>query len=110
MKVAIIRGGHPSAYLREDYATTWLRCEEDKILARNMLRICFSKALAVVQGKVYDDLQNRDVMERWTEVLEGIRGNRQKHQADRKPTKNPGVALLQEADLPDMTRLTINEG
>jgi hypothetical protein len=80
------------AYLREDYATTWLRCGEDKVLARDMLRICFSKALAVIEGEVQDDLRNQDVMERWDEVLEGIRGSCHNHQSDKKPIRNSGVS------------------
>lgn len=109
-KVAIIRGYHPSAYLREDYAATWLPDGKYEILARHMLRICFSKAFAVLEPEVYDDVRVEDAVERWHEVLEGSRGKRQKHQGDEKPTGNHGVAILQDADLPDMTRLTIHEG
>jgi hypothetical protein len=93
-EVAIIPGHHPSAYLREDYATTWLRCWEDKVLARDMLRICFSKAPAVIEGEVQDDLRNQGVMERWDEVLEGIRGSCHNHQADKKPIRNFGGFII----------------
>jgi hypothetical protein len=109
-KVTIIRGYHPSAYLREAYAATWLRDEEDEILARHMLRICFSKALTVIEPEVYNDIRVQDAIERWHEVLEGIREKCQKRQSDKKPTGNHGIAVSQETDLPDMTRLTIHEG
>lgn len=109
-KVAIIRGYHPSAYLRKDYAATWLREEEDETLARHMLRICFYKALAVIELEAYKDMRNQDAIERWHGVLEGIRGTCQKRQSDEKLTGNHGAAVSQEVDLPDMTRLTIHEG
>jgi hypothetical protein len=109
-KVAMIRGYHPSAYLRQDYAATWLRDEEDETLARHMLRICFHKALAVIEPEVYKDIPVQDAVKRWHGLLESVPGTCQERQSDKKPTGSHGVTVSREVDLPDMTRLTIHEG
>jgi hypothetical protein len=106
-KVAVTRGYHPSAYLREDYAAMWLWNEEDEILAHDILRICFSKAFAVIQDEVYDDLQDRNVLDRWHEALRGIPGIHEKHEAEENSARNTEIPSSQETDLPDMTRLKI---
>ena len=59
----LIRGFHPSVYLRDDYTEDV--AEEDIELRREMLRYCFEIAFQALRGRLHVD---PDIQDRWTSL------------------------------------------
>ena len=61
----IVRGFHPSMYLRDDYIAGISWSHERTRAAKNMLRLCFIQALSTLTGEGVKDSWERDVTGSW---------------------------------------------
>lgn len=65
----VIRGFHPSVYLREDYLSERGWSQTDVSLAHDVLRFCFRQAFAYLQGEEVSPMDD-EMLRRWKELTE----------------------------------------
>lgn len=67
--VTIIRGFHPSVYLRDDYTSEASWSRDETATANDMLRLCFARAFSQLTGKNESNIQN-ETSSKWRYQVE----------------------------------------
>jgi hypothetical protein len=82
----VIRGFHPSVYLREDYLSERGWSQADVLLAHDVLHFCFGQAFAYLQGEKVSPMDG-EMLRRWKELTE----------PEQHLKEIPGLGSLEEA-------------